>query len=85
MGFGDIDRRKRNKRGDPLPRKVKRVIEFDEAVFLAAEETVKRLQVSGEMTLDTFIQQAVQRDLKRRGVTWWEARVSKAMRLLSGA
>jgi hypothetical protein len=94
MGFGDVDRERRNNKGVLVPKRTRRVIEFDEAVFLAMQELVDRLsqssslqvdsQIAKRQALDVFVQQAVQRELHRRGVTWWEARVSKAMRVMSG-
>lgn len=85
MGFGDVDRERRNSKGDLKPRNIRRVIEMDEPVFFAIQETVNRLQGTSPMTIDQFIQQAVQRDLRRRNVTWWESRISKAMRVMSGS
>jgi hypothetical protein len=90
MGFGDmmgqIDKDVRDSKGNRKPRRVKRVIEMDEAVFLAMTETLERIHASRdttELSLDVFIQMAVQRELLRREVTWWEGRVSKAMRTLT--
>jgi hypothetical protein len=65
--------------------KVSRVVTFEHPLFLAVQETVQRLQDSGlEIDRDTFIQLAVARELQRREVTWWESRISKALRVISG-
>jgi hypothetical protein len=71
--------------GNRRAARMKRVIEFDAPVLVAAEETAKRLQGSGQdIDFNTFVEMAVMRELRRREVTWWEARVSKAMRVIGG-
>lgn len=67
-----------------MVKRVRRVIEFDAPVFAAVQETAERLQGAGQaITYNTFVELAVMRELRRREVTWWENRVTKAMRLLS--
>lgn len=61
------------------------LIKLPQPMWAALCETQERLQASGQVySVDMLIAQSIGTELRRRNVTWWEARASKAMRIMGG-